>query len=155
MIVRGVRWIDSDNFDTFSPVPVLDLCCIDRSLEYCCFMSFPSNWLEQLNFEMRYRQVHSDPRARVLLVWQNVEVFSFVRLKGLNFTSKFREDRRWAGNVEGVALSSSVVIGDGPEWGCVGTRTNRVVRSETEVKTDQRSAIVGQLFAKCPRWLQQ
>lgn len=76
MIARYVRWIDTDDFDSSSLVVDMDLCCMDRPLDYCWFMSFSATWREQLDFEVRLRQVHSDPRARVLLGWQNVEVFA-------------------------------------------------------------------------------
>lgn len=48
---------------------------MNRLLDYCLFKSFSSAWLEQLDFEVRLRQVYSGPRARVLLDWQNGEVF--------------------------------------------------------------------------------
>lgn len=76
MIARYVRWIDSDDFVTFFFMADLYLCCMNRPLEYCGFMSLSSTWLEQLDFEVSFRQDHSDPRARVLLGWQNVEVFA-------------------------------------------------------------------------------
>lgn len=40
---------------------------MDRPLDYCWFMSFPSTWLEQVDIEVRLCQAHSKPRARVLL----------------------------------------------------------------------------------------
>lgn len=48
-------------------------------------MSFSSTWLEQLDFEMRLRRVHSDPLAKVLLGWQNVEVFAVHMFERVQF----------------------------------------------------------------------
>lgn len=71
---RYIRRLDFDDFDASSPRPSMDHGCMERPSDYCWFMSFLSVWLEQINFEVRLRQVHTDSWARILLGWHNVEV---------------------------------------------------------------------------------
>lgn len=53
----------------------MELSYLDRPLDYCCIMSFSSTSLEQPDFEVRLRQVHSDDRARVPLGGQIAKIF--------------------------------------------------------------------------------
>lgn len=55
MIVRCVRWVEFDDYDTSSLVSHLDFCCMDRTSDYCWFMSFLLTLLEQLDFEVHLR----------------------------------------------------------------------------------------------------
>lgn len=48
-------------------------------------MSFSSTLLEKLYFEIRLRQVHSDPRVCVLPGWQNVEIFAALSSEWIRF----------------------------------------------------------------------
>lgn len=74
MFARYIRRVDSDDFESSSLMADMELCCMERPLDYFCFMSFSSNLLKQLDFEVRLHQVHSDPWARVLIGWQNIAV---------------------------------------------------------------------------------
>lgn len=49
---------------------------MDRPMDYCWFIAFLTTWPEQLDFEVRLRQVHSDLTAHVLLGWHHVEHFA-------------------------------------------------------------------------------
>lgn len=39
-------------------------------------MAFSSAWLKPLDFEVRLQQVQTDPRASVVLSWQNVKIIA-------------------------------------------------------------------------------
>lgn len=39
-------------------------------------MLLSSSWLKELDFEVHFQQVQTDPLALVLLSWPNVEVFA-------------------------------------------------------------------------------
>lgn len=76
MIFSYIRHQDSADFDIFSLRLNTDFCCMNCSLAYCGFMSFPSVWLEQLDLKVCPQQVHTDSSARVLLGWHNIKDFA-------------------------------------------------------------------------------
>lgn len=85
IIAMYERWNDCNDFDTSYVMPDLGLCCMDRPLDYCWYVSFLSACLKQQEFEVCFRKDHFDPRDRVLLRWHNVEVFAVRPFKWSQF----------------------------------------------------------------------
>lgn len=48
---------------------------MDHRFDNCWSVSFLSTLLEQLDLDVRHRQVQSSPQACVLLGWHNVKIF--------------------------------------------------------------------------------
>lgn len=55
------------------------LCCMNRPLDYSCFMMILFTWLEQLDFNIRFYHFYWKTSARVFLGWKNVKILLVAR----------------------------------------------------------------------------